>query len=175
MSRALVVFESMFGNTAEVARAVARGLDDHVTTEVVEVGTAPARLAEDVDLVVVGGPTHAFGLSRPSTRQDAAERRQHPPVSPGIGVREWLALLEGATGRRAAAFATRMGASGLPGSAARGVHRRLRRLGLIPMGAPQSFRVVGTDGPLADGEAARAEAWGDELGIALAVALRGAR
>jgi hypothetical protein len=43
---------------------VARGLDDHVPTEVVEVGAAPARLAEDVDLVVVGGPTHAFGLSR---------------------------------------------------------------------------------------------------------------
>ncbi len=124
MSRALVVFESMFGNTAEVARAVARGLDDHVPTEVVEVGAAPARLADDVDLVVVGGPTHAFGLSRPSTRQEAYERRQHPPVSPGIGVREWLALLDGVTGRRTAAFGTRMGASGLPGSAARGVHRR---------------------------------------------------
>lgn len=64
MSLALVVFESMFGNTAEVARAVARGLDDHAPTEVVEVGAASARLAEDVDLVVVGGPTHAFGLSR---------------------------------------------------------------------------------------------------------------
>jgi hypothetical protein len=43
------------------------------------------------------------------------------------------------------------------------------------MGSPQSFRVVGTEGPLADGEPARAEAWGDELGTALATALRGAR
>jgi len=154
---------------------VARGLDDHVPTEVVEVGAAPARLAEDVDLVVVGGPTHAFGLSRPSTREDASGRREHPPVSPGLGVREWLAVLEGAAGRRAAAFGTRMGAAGLPGSAARAVYRRLRRLGLIPMGSPQSFGVVGMDGPLADGELERAEAWGDELGVALAVALRGAR
>ncbi|WP_433038257.1 hypothetical protein [Actinomycetospora sp. CA-053990] len=47
MARALVVFESMFGHTAEVARAVAaRDLDDHVPTEVVEVGAAPARLAD---------------------------------------------------------------------------------------------------------------------------------
>jgi hypothetical protein len=124
---------------------------------------------------VVGGPTHAFGLSRPSTRRDATGRREHPPVPPGIGVREWLALLEGATGRRGAAFGTRMGASGLPGSAARAVHRRLRRLGLVPMGPPHSFRVAGMDGPLADGEQARAKAWGDELGVVLAAALRGAR
>ena len=65
---ALVVFESMFGNTAAIARAVGSGLATKLETEVHEVGVAPRVLAESTELLVVGGPTHAFGMSREGTR-----------------------------------------------------------------------------------------------------------
>ena len=70
---ALVVYESMFGNTAAIARAIADGLCSRLDVEIVEVSKAPTRLGE-IDLVVAGGPTHVFGLSRPSTRRSAGSR-----------------------------------------------------------------------------------------------------
>ena len=66
--KALIVYESMFGNTAKVAHAVADGLGVHMAVELVQAGKAPAPLTDPVDLVVVGGPTHAFSMSRASTR-----------------------------------------------------------------------------------------------------------
>jgi flavorubredoxin len=59
--RAMVVCESMFGNTEQVARAVARGLSEagaRVTT--IEARQAPALLPDTYDLLVVGAPAHAF-------------------------------------------------------------------------------------------------------------------
>jgi hypothetical protein len=64
MKRALVIYESMYGNTEQIARAIGEGLGDRMQVEVVEVGAAPTTLAADVGLVVVGGPTHAFSMSR---------------------------------------------------------------------------------------------------------------
>jgi hypothetical protein len=75
--RALVVFESAFGNTEKIARAINEGLTSVVPTRAVEVGGAALELEGDVDLLVVGGPTHAFGMSRPGTRQQAAKQAEH--------------------------------------------------------------------------------------------------
>jgi flavodoxin len=85
---AVVVYESMFGNTQTVAEAIAEGLSTTMRVELHEVGAAPAAMERDVDLLVVGAPTHAFGLSRLSTRASAAEQAERPLVSPGIGLRE---------------------------------------------------------------------------------------
>jgi hypothetical protein len=60
-----------------------------------EVGVAPTALDGDVDLLVVGGPTHAFGMSRPGTRQSAAQQSQRGLVSARTGLREWLGRLPG--------------------------------------------------------------------------------
>jgi len=100
--RALVVYESMFGNTEAIAGAIAVGLPEHVDVETVEVGTAPSVIGDDLDLIVVGGPTHAFGMSRPGTRKSAATQTNRPLVSAGTGLREWFADLEagGAWGLR---------------------------------------------------------------------------
>lgn len=81
--RALVVFESMFGNTQVIARSVADGLAPRMRVDLVEVGAAPTALDGDVDLLVVGGPTHAFGMSRAGTRQSAAQQSQRGLVSGG--------------------------------------------------------------------------------------------
>lgn len=91
---ALVVFESMFGNTKMVADAVAEGLARHLRVEQVEVGAAPMVFGGEVELLVVGGPTHPFGLSRPGTRQSAAQQADGGLVSAGIGLREWLGTLQ---------------------------------------------------------------------------------
>ena len=72
---AVVVFESMFGNTQQIAEAVSEGLAEHLRVDQVEVSAAPAVVGDDVELLVVGGPTHAFGLTRPGTRQSPPSRQ----------------------------------------------------------------------------------------------------
>ena len=71
--KAVVIYESMYGNTHLIADAIAEGLRTHGDATVVPVGELDAQLLEHADLVVVGGPTHAHGMSRASTRQ-AADR-----------------------------------------------------------------------------------------------------
>ena len=162
---ALVVFESMFGNTEAIAKAVADGLTARMAVDIVEVGVAPAVLSDDVELLVVGGPTHAFGMSRPGTRQKAAEQTQELLVSRGHGLREWLATLTpGPVSAAAAAFDTRIYKPRMPGSAARAAEKRLRKLGLVVVARAESFYVVGSSGPLRDGEIERARRWGEGLG-----------
>lgn len=166
--RALVVFESMFGNTQVLANAVADGLASHTRVDLVEVGAAPTAVGGDVELLVVGGPTHAFGLSRPRTRRSAAEQAERGLVSAGIGLREWLDTLRGDSESVAvAAFDTRIHKPRLPGSAAAAAEKRLRRLGFRIVARSKSFYVEGTAGPLVDGEPERARRWGEELGAAL--------
>ena len=168
--RALVVYESMFGCTRSVAEAIAEGLrlstDD---VRLVEVGQAPTDLT-GVDLLVLGGPTHAFSMSRANTRADAARQNgPRPLVSRGIGIREWLERLPRPERTvRAATFDTRVRPPRVPGSAARAADRRLRSLGLLMVAPAQSFWLAGTRGPLQEGETARARQWASGLvGVSL--------
>jgi hypothetical protein len=163
--RALVVFESMFGNTEVIANAIAEGLTGPMQVETVEVGVATTRVGDDVGLLVVGGPTHAFGMSRAGTRQDAGRQASAGLVSTGIGLREWLDALQRSTSVAAAAFDTRISKPRLPGSAARAAEKRLRRLGFRVVAPAASFYVEGTMGPLVAGERERARRWGELLRV----------
>jgi hypothetical protein len=165
---ALVVYESMFGNTRDVARAIAEGLGTRLTVRTCEVGEAPAVVDDTIGLLVAGGPTHAFGMSRPTTRHSAAEQAGGALVSLGNGVREWLAGLPG-TSVPAAAFDTRVGHPRVPGSAAHAVGRRLRRLGCRMVVPAETFWVEGTPGPVMPGELDRARSWGERLATVVAV------
>jgi hypothetical protein len=166
---ALIVFESMFGNTQQIADAVTEGLARHLPVEQVEVGAAPVVIGSDVEVLVVGGPTHAFGLSRPGTRRSAAQQAEDELVSTGIGLREWLGTLtKGSSDVAVAAFDTRISKPRLPGSAAAAAEKRLRRLGFRVLARSQSFFVEGTTGPLLRGERERARRWGEELAVGLA-------
>ena len=165
---ALVVFESMFGNTGLIAEAVADGLARRLDVERCEVGKAPESISDQVDLVVVGGPTHAFSMSRPGTRSKAADETNAPLMSPGIGLREWLAKVSRPAGQvGAAAFDTRVDKPRVPGSAAAAAAKRLRRLGFRQVADPESFFVVGMSGPLLPGEYERAHRWGEALATKL--------
>ncbi|MBF6518679.1 flavodoxin family protein [Nocardia farcinica] len=166
--RARIVHESMFGNTAAVAEAIARGLAGHVHVELLNVAAVADLPDSPVDLLVVGGPTHAFGLSRARTRLDAAGQTDRP-VETEIGIREWLADTSPVPpDTAAAAFGTKVGKPPwLPGSAARGIGKRLRALGFQLIDEPKDFYVDGTPGPLAAGELDRAAAWGAHLGATM--------
>ncbi|GGL13977.1 flavodoxin family protein [Planomonospora parontospora] len=167
LMRALVVFESMFGNTQAIAEAVADGLATHMRVDLIEVGDAPATVPGDVDLLVVGAPTHAFGMSRPATRQSAAQQTPAGLVSKGRGLREWLATLDDhVPAVAAAAFDTRVKNPWVPGSARHGADKRLRRKGFAILSGSQSFYVSGTPGPLLEGETDRARYWGTALATA---------
>jgi flavodoxin len=86
--KALVVYESMYGNTAAVGDAIAsslraRGLD----VEAAPVTKVDPGATGEVELLVVGGPTHVHGMSRSSTRKTAAGDEKNtypePTVEPG--------------------------------------------------------------------------------------------
>lgn len=161
--RALVVYESMFGHTEALAWKIGEEIGALMPTDVMEVGAAPDMVPADVTLLVVGGPTHAFGMSWPSTRRDAAGWSEEV-ISRGRGIREWLGALPGSvTGADAATFDTRATMS-ITGSAARVAGRRLDRLGYRILVAPASFRVTAISGPLVGGELDRAREWGRTVG-----------
>jgi hypothetical protein len=160
--RALVLYESMFGNTQQVAEAIAEGLRATCEVEVEEISTAARAVDDGVDLLVVGGPTHAFGLSRDSTRASAANETSDPLVTGGPGLREWLAHARVPGHTSAAAFDTRVDKP-VPGSAAAAARRRLQRMGLRVAAPAETFRVGGLTGPLLEGELERARRWGEQL------------
>ncbi len=163
--RAVIVYESMYGNTHQIAEAISNGLVDgaDAVTILPPEDAMPERLAA-ADLVVVGGPTHVHGMSRPSTRNaavEAAEKSDDLELdlhAPGDGLREWFDALPKFTGY-AAAFDTRIDAPAVvTGRASKGIARHLRKHGFTLVTEPESFLVT-KQNTLLVGEAARAEAW----------------
>jgi hypothetical protein len=163
--RALVVYESMFGNTEQVARAIATGLAKHMDVEIVDVADAPSEIVGLVDLIVVGGPTHAFSMTRPKTREDAV-RQGATTGSADVGIREWLQHVpKGPHSELVATFDTRVDkVRHLPGSAAKGAAKAARKLGYAAAAKAESFYVGDVNGPILDGELDRAQRWGERLG-----------
>ena len=164
---ALVVHAAHWGNTRAVAQAIADGRSDSHAgpVQVVDVGSAPSPLPDGVDLVVLGGPTHAFSMSRENTRADAITRG----ASEGereFGLREWVnGLPSGHHDERLATFDTRM--RHLPGSAAKRAAKITRSHGYPAAAAAESFYVDDVDGPLLEGETERATQWGRLLATSM--------
>src|SRR3954468_934157 len=108
MTRALVVYESVFGDAEQIARAIADGLSPAITVDVVAAAEAPREIGPDVGLLVVGGPNHAFGMPRQATRQSAVKQYGADIADTGTGLHEWLeAVRVSVAGIPAAAFDTR--------------------------------------------------------------------
>lgn len=171
-----IVYESMFGNTHQVAQAIRDGVRDaapDADVECVPVGDASPELIKSTDLLVVGGPTHIRGMTSGFSRkmgisgeQKAEAKGEAPhdlePDAEGPGLREWFDGLPKVDGGQAAAFGTRVGSS-MAGGAARGIARRLRKHGYDLLKDPQGFVVEDAHGPLRAGEVERAKQWGAEL------------
>ena len=159
----VVVYETMYGSTRDVARAIAEGCGAAGEVALAEVGElvagASPALPDGTTLLVVGGPTHAFSMTRPGTRRDAGK---YGRTISQTGVREWLATLTVPAGLSVAAFGTKLD-SPLSGSAARSIAQRLRRLGGTLVVPAKDFYVKGTQPVLLPDELGRARAWGASL------------
>ena len=124
---------------------------------------APSPLPANVDLLIVGGPTHAFSMSRSATRHDAVAQGAAPDDE-SRGIREWLTGLPPTPQVSVATFDTRVDkVRRLPGSAARSASKVVTRRRLGRVVSVESFYVEGVDGPLLDGEVERAGAWARSL------------
>lgn len=169
--RALVVYESMYGNTHVVADRIAAGIREGAEAKVISVhGVDPVDVAR-ADLIVVGGPTHVHGMSSATSRKSAAadpgklaeSELTLEPDSQGPGLRDWFETLGPLTNRKAAAFDTRIDmAAMLTGRASKAIARRMRSHGMDLIAPPESF-LVDRASHLVPGEAERAEDWGRSL------------
>jgi hypothetical protein len=172
MKVVVIVYESMFGNTTAIARSIADGLVESSDVQLICVAEEDTRLPGNVDLLVVGGPTHAWSMSRPNTRKSAPGYADKPNsglvLEPGadtaVGVREWLAS-QGRLTVSAAAFDTRVkGPWFVTGRASRPIAKALAGQGAHLVAPPESF-LVDRKSHLLPGEETRAEAWGRRLGV----------
>lgn len=146
MTKALVVYHSLFGNTEKVANALAAGLQgsgcDVVTAKVDTLNLDDLR---EIDLLCVGTPVHAFNISKP--------------------VKEFLEQLEsqsGLNGKKAFAFDTKM-KSRLAGTAGGKIEKRLKKLGFEIALPAKSAVVKGREGPLEEGAEGTFKKIGEDL------------
>ena len=163
--KAVVVYESHWGNTAEVARAIASGLGPDTPVLATDEATGP--VLADADLIVAGAPVIGFRLATDSMRRKIAEDTNDAPGTPDVthpSMRDWLDGIPAGKGA-AAAFETRLHWS--PGGATGAIERGLHKAGYRRVAKGHKFFVTGSYGPLREGELDAARAWGVELAQAL--------
>jgi flavodoxin len=156
---AIVVYESHWGNTAQIAEAIAEGFGPEATA--MPTSSATPSVVASADLIVAGAPVNAFGLPTDQIRETIASQHASPP--PDLShpsLRAWLKGLP-LSAQATASFETRVRWS--PGGATGAIDRTFRELGYQQLTAPERFIVTGTHGPLRDGEVERARAWGSAL------------
>jgi flavodoxin I len=142
----LIIYDSTFGNTAQLAQAMAGKLGEHGTVRIVLDAEAGLPEIKEIDLLIVGGPTQRHGLS---------------PAIQALLERLPRRTLHGAG---AAAFDTRYHmAAWKSGSAAQRIASRLKRTGAALLVEPESFFVAEREGPLEEGELERAARWAEEV------------
>jgi hypothetical protein len=174
--RAVVIYESMYGNTHLIADAIARGLAPGNEVTVVPVAEAAPELLDGAGLVVAGGRTHVHSMSGARSRQAAVEATHKDGSgltldahAQGPGLRDWFGTVGQIRGC-GAAFDTRMdGPAVLTGRASKAIAKLLERHGLTEIAPAQSFLVT-KDNRLRPGEEDRAEQWGRHLAARLPVA-----
>ncbi|SDB83108.1 Flavodoxin [Raineyella antarctica] len=158
----LIVCESSFGNTRHVAEAIAAGLrkEGH-QAHLYPVDQAPREISRDVDLLLVGTPTHNMTMTTAATRARAVD--EGATESPTIGIHEWIELVTPMRHLPVRTFDTRTTGGFLP-SAARDATRALKSNGFHAAKTGQSFLVDPITSGLRDGELERALNWGMSLG-----------
>ncbi len=148
----VIVCNSLYGNTQQIADAIADEMQAAGPVDMINVHpeAAELKLPEKIDLLLVGGPTQVHGIAKT--------------------LKESLAGLPGQAldGVAAAAFDTRLrGWAVFTGAASSGIARRLKQHGAHMLVPPQSFLVMGGEGPLVDGEVERARDWAHAILVAV--------
>lgn len=157
----LIVCESSFGNTRSIAEAVAAGLTDQGhRLQLHAVDDAPQDIPPDIDLLLVGTPTHNMTMSTAATRARAVV--EGASELPAIGIHEWIEMVTPRRNLVVRTFDTRTTGRFLP-SAARDATRALKSNGFHGAKTGESFQVDPLTGELSAGEIDRARAWGAAL------------
>jgi len=159
--KAVVVYQSLWGNTAAIARAIAEGIGGD--TRVLSTAEATGEAIADADLIVAGSPLMGFTLPSDKMVESVRDNPGNPPEPPDLShpsMRTWLDSLPKGKGH-SAAFETRIWWS--PGSAAKKISRGLEAAGYAPIAKHARFVVAGRCGPLREGEIEKARQWGAEL------------
>ena len=164
----VIGYESMYGNTHRIADAIAQGfgVEDEVTVlPIADVDLA----ATKPDMLVIGVPTHAHGLPRPSSRRAALDTAGHDHLDidesadVAEGAREWLGRLPVGLSCQVAVFDTRFRPPAwLVGHPARRVARELTGRGARLVAPAESF-FVDKHEQLRPDELERARTWGARL------------
>jgi len=155
--KALVVYDSVFGNTEKVALAVAEALGPKDSVTARRVGEVKPEHLDGLSLLVVGSPTRAF---RPTPATTGFVGSLPPDALQGVGVAAFDTRISTAdTNSRFLNFMVK-----LFGYAAEPIAAKLQKKGGKLAAAPEGFFVSGTEGPLKDGELQRAALWGRQVG-----------
>jgi flavodoxin len=154
--KTMVVYESVFGNTEKIARAIGKSFSSEGKSNVYHVDQVTPDQLNDLDLLIVGTPTQKF---------------QAMPAAKSFIAKMPSGNLKGI---KVAAFDTRISIGDIKsgflrylvnlfGYAAEPLARKLKRKGGELIAGPEGFIVNGTKGPLKEGELERAEEWGRQL------------
>ena len=170
--KAIVVYESLWGNTASVAAAIAEGIGPEARA--MSTAEAVPSVAAEADLIVAGAPVLGFRLPTDDMRESVLRTEWRAPRPADLShpsMRSWLASVPRAArsdgtggvagGARFAAFETGLWWS--PGAASKSIGEKLAGLGYAEVCKGRRFVVKGRYGPLRDGELDKARAWGREL------------
>ncbi len=158
---AIVVYESVWGNTAAVARAIAEGIG--ADARAMSTAEATPDVVSDATMIVAGAPIFGFQLPTEGSRAQIGKDPKHaghPPDLAHPSMRSWLKNLPAGHGL-GAGFETRIWWS--PGSSAKKIAKLLGEAGYQRVAEPERFIVEGTYGPLKEGELERARTWGQTL------------
>jgi hypothetical protein len=158
---AVVVYESHWGSTAAVARAIAEGLGSEARA--LDTTEATAEAVARADLIVAGAPVLGFSLPTEQMIKNIGSSQGKAPAPADVShpsMRSWLAGLPAGTGRYAA-FETRIWWSF--GGATSGISSGMEGAGYSELAKRERFIVTGGYGPLKEGEIERARAWGAKL------------
>jgi len=164
--KAVVVYESLWGNTAAVARAIAQGIGPDALA--LSTAGATRHAIEGADLIVAGAPVLGFSLPTEAMRksiQTGPQYGSNPGDFSHPSMRSWLETLTSGLGH-AAAFETRISGP-VPGGSIKTIAKGLTQAGRTIICDGERFIVKGKFGPLRDGELERARAWGAKLAESL--------
>jgi flavodoxin len=150
--KTLVIYDSFFGNTEQIAQAIGRAVAAPENVEVLRVGKVARERLQGVELLIVGSPTRGF---RPT--EATVKFLDSLPAAALQGV-------------KVAAFDTRVSVKDVNnvlltamervfGYAAEPIGKKLTQKGGTLAAAPEGFVVKGSEGPLKTGELERATAW----------------
>jgi len=142
----LVVYDSLFGNTKQIAQTIAKTLSEFGMVRVEQASKISASALQDVDLLVLGCPTQGW---RPTPAMLDFLTSTAPEAWYGVDV---------------ACFDTRFHLPRfLTGSAAQRIAQQMYKLGTVVLMPPESFFVRRREGPLEEGELKRADRWARAL------------